>query len=195
MINAENLTPAQTKAIEAGGTNNAVIGGSLVKRGIFEKNEENLNGGHSFKFRMTREYAKFESEMQKLDSMDLMAYDPTEEKRFAEAMQREEDSTPTSESWEIENMNRAEREFAEAIEADDADAAAEILNETVPPVIVRDPHATRYEDIHKWTDARLDTQEEMLARRLTRRTLLGADRRLTESRLTRVRAEIAARGL
>jgi Rho termination factor-like protein len=89
--------------------------------------------------------------------------------------------------------SNVEQEFAAAADADDRDAMAEILNKTVPPVIVRDPNATRYEDIPKWTDERLDSKEAELSARLKRRTLLGGDRKLTESRLARIRAEIASR--
>lgn len=58
MMNTDNLTAAQRKAIDAGGTKNAVIGGSLVKRGIFEKNDA---ADAPFPYRLTAEYMTFEN--------------------------------------------------------------------------------------------------------------------------------------
>jgi hypothetical protein len=50
-VNIENLSPAMTKAIEAEGTTNAILGNALVKRGIMEK----VDG----RFILTMEYVKF----------------------------------------------------------------------------------------------------------------------------------------
>lgn len=93
-----------------------------------------------------------------------------------------------------------EQEFAAAVDADDHEAMSAILEEAAPTVLVpiaalRDPNATRYEDLALWTDERLDTKETELAARLTRRTLLGGDRKLTENRLARVKAEIESRSI
>jgi hypothetical protein len=51
-VNTENLSPAMTKAIEAGGTNNTVIGNALVKRGIFMEagTGPEPSAGHPFRF-------------------------------------------------------------------------------------------------------------------------------------------------
>lgn len=51
-MNTENLSPAMTKAIEAGGTNNTVIGNALVKRGIFVEagTAPEPSAGHPFRF-------------------------------------------------------------------------------------------------------------------------------------------------
>jgi hypothetical protein len=93
-----------------------------------------------------------------------------------------------------------EIDLADAIDADDRDAINAIGAGT-PDVVVTgakyetDPNATRYEDVERWTDERLYTKEDELARRLTRRTLLGGDRKLTENRLARVRKVIESRGL
>jgi hypothetical protein len=69
-MNLDNPTPAQTKAIEAGGTNNAVIGASLRKRGIMV--DDAGYGNPAFKYVLSREYREFV------------------EKRFVEAVAREE---------------------------------------------------------------------------------------------------------
>jgi hypothetical protein len=93
-----------------------------------------------------------------------------------------------------------EIDLADAIDADDRDAIHAIGAGT-PDVVVTgakyetDPNATRYEDVERWTDDRLYSKEEELARRLTRRTLLGGDRKLTENRLSRIRKVIESRGL
>jgi hypothetical protein len=93
-----------------------------------------------------------------------------------------------------------EIDLADAIDADDRDAIHAIGAGTADVVVTgakyeTDPNATRYEDVEKWTDERLYTKEDELARRLTRRTLLGGDRKLTENRLTRIRKVIESRGL
>jgi hypothetical protein len=51
-VNVENLSPAMMKAIETGGTNNAVIGRALVKRGIFMEagTGPEPSAGHPFRY-------------------------------------------------------------------------------------------------------------------------------------------------
>jgi hypothetical protein len=92
-MNLDKLTPAQTKAIEAGGTNNAVIGGSLRKRGIMI-----LSGaagpGADMKYVLSPEFV-FSAEK---DAKTVLVGVGTlegvasldDEKRFAETMEREE---------------------------------------------------------------------------------------------------------
>lgn len=133
-MNIENLTPAQTKAIEAGGTNNAVIGGSLVKRGVFEKTE-----GGIFKYMPAAEFLNWESSLNASPHI-VEAIDAAEEKKFADAMQKEEDETPTSEDFELKMMAAAnadaELALAEAVDADDVEAQKEILDNAAPLVLV-----------------------------------------------------------
>jgi hypothetical protein len=131
----------------------------------------------------TKEHEEYRAAL----TTELAKWNGTDVDPFTDAM------FPEPGDVEYPATSNVEQEFAAAADADDRDAMAEILNKTVPPVIVRDPNATRYEDIPKWTDERLDTKETELAARLTRRTLLGGDRKLTESRLARIKAEIASR--
>lgn len=93
-----------------------------------------------------------------------------------------------------------EIEIAEAIDADDRDALAAIGAGTpdvvvTAPAYVQDPAATRYQDVERWTNDRLYEREAALEAHMKRRTTFGADRRLTENRLSRIRKTIETRGL
>jgi hypothetical protein len=257
-VNTENLTPASVKAIEDGGTNNAVIGRALVKRGVMVEQADVTRSIIPFKFVLSAEYVT------------------STETHFAETMTAEEDaqeSAGTSEAWQIAQWNEDEKnreigalrtEFedadddrreeirvrlfelgtvvypegspqheqyaadlkaaladpnafnfldlepavngpiietasdaeailADAIDRDDAEAIAEILPEV--NVIVRDPKEKRYAYVGSWTDENLLIKEEILRRRLARKTLLRGDREQAERHLRHVAGEIKARGL
>ncbi len=119
-MNIDNITPAQTKAIENGGTNNAVIGGSLVKRGIMVAQADMSRAIIPFKFVLSAEYAT-------ATETAALIEDAPADADFAAAMQKEEDATPTSEDFEIAQENRriADEKDAEIerlrAEYDDAD--------------------------------------------------------------------------
>lgn len=215
-----DYTPAQTKAIEAGGTNNVPVGNSLVKKGIFEDSGKGL---HEFRF----------------VPVGTMAKEIEAEKEYAEAIEKEENETPTSEEWEIAQHNARERHeeiealsdeymtcdaergdeiearlrelgafvpvlsktsdaevrLAEAIDADDMEAAKQIIEEAAPAVVVRDPKETRYAHVDRWTDENLLTKYGILHRRLMRRTLLKADRMQAERHCQKVENELLSRGI
>jgi hypothetical protein len=254
-VNTENLTPASVKAIEDGGTNNAVIGRALVKRGVMVEQADVTRSIIPFKFVLSAEYVT------------------STETHFAETMTAEENAQGTSEAWQIAQWNEdeknreiealreeakladaeryeeignrlfelgttivpagspeaeqyreklsaamkepgafdfldaidldaetdgayttdAEVRLAEAVDADDAEAIAEILPEV--SVIVRDPKEKRYAYVGSWTDENLLIKEEILRRRLARKTLLRGDREQAERHLRHVAGEIKARGL
>jgi hypothetical protein len=182
-VNVDNLTPAQTNAIMDRGTNNAVIGNSLVKRGVMTKTET----GFPKKYVLSEEFV-----IQQI----------SDEKQYADAIAKEEDETPTSEEWEMKEWDRQQAEEREALAVSDewdgvppTDPAdlPRVLDEMVPAVIVRDPKETRYAHVDRWTDDNLDVKRGILEGRLRRKTLMKSDRMQAERHLAVVRGEIEKR--
>jgi hypothetical protein len=224
-VNIENLTPAQTKAINAGGTNNAVIGKSLEKRGIMAPRGD--GGEKAFNYNLSAEFVAWENGLNESPHI-VETVDADAEKEFADAMRKEEDETPTSENFELKMMDAADSDyrerFAEAVDADDVEAQKEILDNAAPLVLikdeahtysgngyavthqengtlivegepVRDPKETRYAHVSRWTDENLEVKYGILKQRLGRRTLLRSDRMQAERHCQAVENEMLARGL
>lgn len=124
-MNTENLTPAQIKATENGGTNNAVIGNSLVKRGIMADTGKGL---HEYRFSITDEWIAYVTGVTvedvqdfaaALDSMDeeqkiaAIIEDAAEDARYAEEIGKEEAEADKHageyERAQIDRENEADR--------------------------------------------------------------------------------------
>lgn len=139
-MNTENLSTAQTKAIEDGGTKNVLIGRSLVKRGIMVEQEDMSRAIIPFRFVLSAEYTN------------------AEEAKFADAMEAEENAADdgSHEAWQIAqwqaDANRAEIEaLSDEYMLADADRGAEIearlreLNASVPVLaetVITNPNLT-----------------------------------------------------
>lgn len=124
-MNTENLTPAQIKATENGGTNNAVIGNSLVKRGIMADTGKGL---HEYRFSITdewiayvtgetvetvRDFAAALESMDEEQKLEAIIEDAAEDAHYAETIGKEEDSADKHageyERAQIDRENEADR--------------------------------------------------------------------------------------
>lgn len=258
-MDTQNLTPASVKAIENGGTNNAVIGRALVKRGVMVEQADVSRSIIPFKFVLSAEYAAadeakyadaIEAEENEQDNgaheaWQIEQWNAEDRERTIEALRTEFEDADDERREEIRNelarmgtvvypegspqhaeymtklrtaladpnafaflgdvpaaeakleetivQTDAEVRLAEAIDADDTEAIREIL--PAVDVIVRDPNEKRYAFVGSWTDENLFIKEEILSRRLNRKTLLRGDRMQAERNLRSVKAEIEKRGL
>lgn len=150
-MNTENLTAASNTAIEAGGTNNTLMGRAMVKRGIME---QTTRPDAAFKFVLTVEYIAsitgetVETVQDVADALDSM----DEERKFAEAMEREEAEQDTGayEAHTIAQENAGDRHMEiEALSDEfltcDAERADEITARLAelgaePPVLPMSAH-------------------------------------------------------
>jgi len=140
-VNTENLSTASVKAIEAGGTNNVLIGRALVKRDVFEETENGI-----FRFMPTAEYLN--SVMPAAPTADEI----DAEKAYAEQIEREENAADdgSHERWELAQAEKADRHMEiEALSDEfmtcDAERAEEITARLAElgaevPVLPMDAH-------------------------------------------------------